>query len=90
MPRPRSIIPTAHLHIKLEQGIRDKMDELLFSSLENRVPQGAHKALIERLLLDFFAGEEVEVAPGLRVRGSASAVAEVRLLMEAALCSDVS
>lgn len=54
MPRPPSITPNAHLHITINPAIRAQMDLFLYSEVEGRVPQGAHKAFIEMLIREFF------------------------------------
>jgi hypothetical protein len=55
MPRKPALVPTEHLHIKLEAATRAKMDLFLYSPLEGRVPKGGHKAFIEMLIAEFFA-----------------------------------
>ena len=55
MPRKPALVPTEHLHIKLEASVRAQIDLFLYSPLEGRVPKGAHKAFIEMLVKNFFA-----------------------------------
>lgn len=54
MSRKPALVPTEHLHIKLEAPIRLKMDLFLYSPLEGRVPKGSHKKFIEMLVEEFF------------------------------------
>ena len=52
MPRPRKAIRPRSLHLKLPEDILARVDLLLFSDLEGRVPQGAYQnyflSLIQR------------------------------------------
>jgi len=63
MPRKSALVPTEHLHIKLEAPLRAQMDLFLFSPLEGRVPKGSHKEFIEMLIKEFFARKRKEEAP---------------------------
>jgi len=54
MPRKPALVPTEHLHVKLEASTRTRMDLFLYSPLEGRVPKGAHKAFLEMLIGEFF------------------------------------
>lgn len=54
MSRPAALVPNAHLHIRLAPDLKAKLDLLLFSELEARIPKGAHKDFIESRLREFF------------------------------------
>ena len=58
MPRLPSVIRPTHLHLKLPETTRARMDLILFSELEERVPQGMYSELINTLLEAWL--EEVE------------------------------
>lgn len=55
MPKKPAITPTEHLHIKLEANLKSRLDLMLYSYSEKRVPKGAYKAIIEKLLTEYFA-----------------------------------
>jgi hypothetical protein len=50
MPRLPSVIRPTHLHLKLPETTRARVDLILFSELEGRVPQGMYQDLINTLL----------------------------------------
>lgn len=78
MARPPSLRPTAHLHIKLDAELRKKMDTLLWSETEGRVPAGSHKQFIEQLLRAFFDEAWLKIGPGAVVTGDARAIEMLR------------
>lgn len=55
MVGPRTLVPTEHLHVKLAAPVRAQMDLYLYSELEGRVPKGAYKAFLEKLINEFFS-----------------------------------
>lgn len=58
MPRPRKTIPSVQLNLALREDIRARLDLLLYSPLEQRVPQGAYQQFFEALLLEYFNRKE--------------------------------
>ncbi len=46
MPRPRKTLRPTYLNLALPEDIRARMDLLLFSPLEGRVPHGAYSRFI--------------------------------------------
>jgi hypothetical protein len=79
MPAPKALVPTEHLHVKLEAPIRAQMDLHLYSPLEERVPKGAHKAFLEGLIRAFFHSRTLPLEahgfpPGYYIQGPAEMV----------------
>lgn len=50
MPKPRRTIRPTQLNVSIPENLRAKIDLLLFSPVENRVPHGAYSAYICRLI----------------------------------------
>jgi len=78
MPRKAALVPTEHLHLKLEASDRARVDLLLYSPLEGRVPKGSHKAFFEARIREFFDRESLELPGGHQVYGSAAAITSLR------------
>jgi len=82
MVRPTHVMRPASLHIHINAELRRKMDEFLFSSVEGRVPVGAHKGFIEARLRAFFEHSRLEVEPGLWVQGDAVAITALKAQLQ--------
>jgi hypothetical protein len=63
MSPPRNVSPTRLLHTALDERLLAKVDLVLFSKAENRVPKGAYQRFFSRLLSWFFETKEVDLAP---------------------------
>ena len=63
MPRKPAVVPNRHIHTTLPKDISDRVDLLLFSEAEGRVPQGAIQSLLVRLLREFFDHHQLDLAP---------------------------
>ena len=50
MPKPRSIIRPTYVHINIPEDLRARLDLLLFSEVEHRVPYGAYGTYICNLI----------------------------------------
>lgn len=60
MPRKPDIDRPTDLHLMLPESIRAKLDLLLFSEVEGRVPHGEYQRFIVGLIREFFArGQKV-------------------------------
>lgn len=55
--KPAVIRPTS-LHISLPEDIRSRLDLHLWSDAEQRVPKGAYRELIVRLLREYLTKEQ--------------------------------
>ena len=58
MAKPKNIIPTRRVEVRLPAPVAFKLDSLLFSEVESRVPYDARSKFITNLLKGFF--EELE------------------------------
>jgi len=50
MPRPRNILRKVQLHVWVTEEVRTRMDLRLYSSIEGRIPFGAHSDFIDSTL----------------------------------------
>lgn len=53
MPRPPNAIPPREIHVNMPENIAARLDRLLWSELENRVPYGARSGLINTLVENY-------------------------------------
>jgi hypothetical protein len=53
MPKPQKVDRPVEKHVNLPRSLTTKIDLLLFSELEGRVPFGAWSRLVEQLLKDY-------------------------------------
>jgi len=61
MPRKASLIPSRNVHVCLPESLMTRLDLILWSDLEGRIPQGAYQRFfMERLLEHFSRLEEGE------------------------------
>lgn len=63
MPRKPAVTPNKHLHTTIPADLAARLDLLLWSELENRVPQGAYQDFICNAIRDFFNKRTIDVAP---------------------------
>lgn len=55
MPRPKSLIPKTRVEIQLHSDLVARMDLLLFSDVQGRVPYGAREEFIANLIREHFS-----------------------------------
>lgn len=82
MPRPPNLIPSRSLHVRLPEDLLGRLDLELFSSLEGRVPYGAHQTFLVARLREFFLWKSLDLAPlgfppGYFIRGPKEMVAAI-------------
>ncbi len=65
MPRKPAVTPNKHLHTTIPADLAARLDILLWSELENRVPQGAYQEFICNAIRDFFNKRTIDLAPYL-------------------------
>lgn len=65
MPRKKLLNPTERLHVRLPGDLATKVELLLFSEAEGRVPYGAYQEFITRRLTEFFEDKPLDLAPFL-------------------------
>lgn len=63
MPKPKSIDPGVSKNISIPESVVSRVDSVLFSSTEARVPHGAYSRLITMLLRQW-----LEKLPTIEVR----------------------
>lgn len=63
MSKPKAVTPNAHLHITLQPNVKDNLDLWLYSEVEERIPKGAHKEFLEKLIREFFESKRVPLEP---------------------------
>lgn len=83
MPRPKSLVPTTRLELKLPLDLRATLDLALVSELEGRVPLGHYSAFFEQRLREHFAWQTLDLhpfgfPPGSFVRGPESMIEGLR------------
>ena len=54
MPRPKNTIPSVAVSIALPQDLAQKVEVLLFSELEGRVPHGKKSEFFTQLVREYF------------------------------------
>lgn len=65
MPRPRNIIPSVQIHLRLPAPLVERLQLVLWSELENRVPFGATQDLFTTLLRRYFDERQLDVSAWL-------------------------
>lgn len=65
MPRRPNLNPTERMHVRLPADLAQKVELLLFSDLEGRVPYGAYQAFITQRLVEFFEDKPLDLGPYL-------------------------
>ena len=87
--RPPAIRRSTPLEVSLDEELRALLDIKLWSTVEQRVPQGAYKAFFDRLLAQELKGAALDLAPftgaepGKQVvRGSVADINELRRILE--------
>lgn len=63
MPRPPNLIPTSKLRVAIQQPLRDRLDAMLWSDLECRVPVGAYQKWIEGRLIEYLSHKVLDLSP---------------------------
>lgn len=89
MPRPRSLIARRPLKTHIDESLLARLDLLLFSESEQRVPVGAYRDFFEARLREFFSDKRLDLAPYLQtmpsecvVRGADTAIARLKEKLE--------
>lgn len=61
MPKPRRTIRPTQLNVSIPEDLRMRVDLLLFSDVERRVPHGAYSEYICRLIKRDLDGRFIEI-----------------------------
>ncbi len=65
MSRPPAIVPNSVLNVAIPAALRKRLDELLFSDVEGRVPKGAYMEFFAARLREYFTNRPLDLAPYL-------------------------
>jgi hypothetical protein len=60
-PRP-SLIRPSHIHLSLPEDIRGKLDLMLWSGVDGRVPKGAYQRFFLDRIQEFFGWRRVDLS----------------------------
>jgi len=91
MPRGRkpNVEPSSALNLSLPETWRARLDVMLLSEVEGRVPKGAYQRFFLNLLSIFFETQELDLSPycgslpgELVVRGRPETLARLRAVLE--------
>jgi len=87
MGRPASITPREHFHVTMDAALKQKVDLLLFSEVEGRVPKGSHSAFAEARFREFFEHGKLSLdrfgfPPGYFVTGPKEMLEELTKRLE--------
>ena len=63
--RKPNVEPTSSINLHLPETLRARLDLILFSELEGRVPKGAYLRFFSARLVEFFAHRTLDLAPYL-------------------------
>jgi len=63
MPRKPNLDPVTRLELKLPESLRARIDLLLFSPLEGRVPQGKYQEFFVSRIKEFFDHRRLDLTP---------------------------
>ena len=62
MPRPAAITPNKSLHTTLNADLAAKLDLLLYSEVEQRVPKGAYQEFLQARIQEYFSTRRIDLA----------------------------
>lgn len=87
MSRPKALVPNDHLHIRIEPGLKARLDLMLYSEVEKRIPKGAHKAFIEARIREWleWVSQPLDIfgfPPGYYITGPTAMVEAVSQRLE--------
>lgn len=63
MPRPPNPNPNRHIHTTLPPDLMGRVDILLWSESEGKVPQGAMQGFLTKLIREFFEHRHIDIGP---------------------------
>ena len=63
MPRRPNLDRPTRLELRLPESLRTKLDLLLYSELESKVPQGKYQAFFIDRLTEFFEWRKLDLTP---------------------------
>lgn len=88
--RKPNVEPTSSINLHLPESLRTRLDLILFSELEGRVPKGSYLRFFSARLVEFFEYRTLDLAPFLNalpgvhvVSGKPETLAALRATLEA-------
>ena len=63
MGKRAALVQNEHIHVRLRPDLKQRLDIILTSELEGRIPKGAHKAFIEARLIEYFDWKRIDMTP---------------------------
>lgn len=88
MGRPRNVTPTGELRVSIREDWKRRLDEVLFSEVEDRIPYSAYRNFFEARIREFLTWRGLDLSPitgqapgALVVRGEPEAVRILEDLM---------
>lgn len=90
MPRRPAVIPSSIINLALPADARTQLDLHLYSELEGRVPRGSYQRFFTERIREFFAREQLDLAPYVTgiipgegiITGSPPTVATLKRILE--------
>lgn len=63
MAKAKSLNPKEHLHVKIAPELKQRIDLMLYSAVEERIPKGAHMEFVEARLREWFEWKNTPLEP---------------------------
>lgn len=89
MPRPKSLNPAVPLTTHIDAGLKAKLDTILYSELEERVPHGAYQKFFNVMLTQALSSVKLDLSPFIGtnpgeaiVRGDPASIARLKAHLE--------
>ena len=92
MARPKNLVPSESLHLRIAGPLAQGLEKLLWSDVEGRVPVGAYQKFFTEISLAYLQGRSLDIShwapaammvpPGTTVRGSPQAIETLETLLK--------
>lgn len=82
MPRKPDLDPPVHLKTSLPESVRTRLDLLLFSEIEGRVPKGAYQDFFLQRIQEFFTWRKLDLGGGRFVAGPPESIDYIKELLD--------
>lgn len=89
MPRPKKLNPSIPLNVALDAGLKARLDQVLYSELEERVPFGAYQKFFNLILTQALTSSRLDLSPFLGtnpgetiVRGDPASIERLKAHLE--------
>lgn len=81
MPRKPQLDPPVALQLMLPESVRTRLDLLLFSEVEGRIPQGSYQRFFLERIHEFFSWRKLDLGEGRFIAGPPEAIEYVKELL---------